>query len=175
MSALKSFIEGFARENGVDESKVKAFIDNRSECNTLTDVMNLPYELQDHDNWMPEEPIESYIKDWDVQRHQVIKLDNLVESLSDGFSYHIDCLDSGVQDMTKVEIEKLIVGRFPHYAGTAGTMEVDFQELTLEKIEAFLAKNEENESFKEFKNLLKIKDVIFYIIDSRFGSAVIDW
>lgn len=172
MSALKSFIEGFARENGVDESKVKSFIDNRSECNTLTDVMNLPYELQDHDDWMPEEPIESYIKDWSVQRHEVIKLDRLIESLSDGFSYHMDWIDSGVQDMTKVEIEKLIVGRFPHYAGT---MEVDVQELTLEKIEKILAENEENESFEEFKSLLKIKDVIFYIIDSRFGSAVIDW
>lgn len=172
MSALKSFIEGFARENGVDESKVKAFIDNRSECITLTDVMNLPYELQKHDSWMPEEPIESYIKDWDVQRHEVIKLDSLVESLLGAFSFRMDCVDLGVQDMTKLEIEKLIVGRFPHYAGT---MEVDVQELTLEKIEEILAENEENESFEEFKSLLKIKDVIFYIIDSRFGSAVIDW
>ncbi|WP_442638010.1 hypothetical protein [Rossellomorea marisflavi] len=107
---LKEVLQLFAKKNELNPSTVDDFLLEISECQTLNDVLNLPYELQSHSDWMPEEPIKGYVmENWfQPSRHMTIDVESIVEMISDTASnifYENEEFD--LKLLTKSEIESL--------------------------------------------------------------------
>lgn len=107
---LKEVLQLFAKKNELNPSTVDDFLLEISDCKTLNDVLSLPYELQSHSDWMPSEPIKSFVmENWfEPSRHMTIDVESLVEVISETASnlfYDNDEFD--LLTLTKSEIESL--------------------------------------------------------------------
>lgn len=109
MKNLKAFMEEFAEKNQIEKVVVADFIEKAKECKTLQDVLNLPYELQSHSNYVPDEPLYSYVREWDyAERHETVTLKSLLESLTDSINDLVEADEVILEDLTKEDIKALL-------------------------------------------------------------------
>lgn len=144
MNAIE-LLKEFAKEKGIDENEVDAFIEKRKRNpKTLNDIINMPYDLKTHysDVFALPDTIRAFVdKEMDyIPRHKVVDTDRLVGVWCDR-----------TDDIMKDRYE-------------------DLWGYTLEKIEQI---EPESEAKKEEMDFLK--EVAKAIFSEKFGSFKNDW
>jgi hypothetical protein len=99
----------FAKTKGINTKEVDEFLNQYNTPKTLSDVIDLPYDMQHHETYITwlSDPLKSFISDemYDGQRYETIKVDSVVDCLYDRI---YDLIDDNDIDIDEVGIENLV-------------------------------------------------------------------